>query len=82
MIYIYIYVLGKTRSRGRGTWQDMTKAPFMWLICSSYLVVFMTRTAALDWAQLFLIEEAGQTEFTGKMSILMDRIFCEQRQLD
>ena len=26
----------------------------------------MTRTAALDWAQLFLIQEAGQSEFIGK----------------
>ena len=39
----------------------------MWLISSSYLVVYMTRTAALDWAQLFLIQEAGQSEFTGEL---------------
>ncbi|KAK2146144.1 hypothetical protein LSH36_629g01017 [Paralvinella palmiformis] len=61
---------GKTRSsRGRGTWQDMLKSPFMWLISTSYLVVYMTRTAALDWAQLFLIQEAGQSEFTGSSFI-------------
>ena len=52
--------------RGRGTWPDMLSSPFMWVLCVSYMVVYLGRTAALDWAQLLLIQEKGQTEYMGE----------------
>ena len=52
--------------RGRGSWPDMLGSPFMWLLCASYCVVYLGRTAALDWAQLLLIQEKGQTEYMGE----------------
>lgn len=56
---------GKGRSRGRGTWQDMLRSPFMWVVCVSYMVLFMGRTATLDWGQLYLIQELGQSPYIG-----------------
>lgn len=60
---------GKGRSRGRGTWQDMLRSPFMWVVCISYLVLFMGRTATLDWGQLYLIQELGQSPYIGSLFI-------------
>eukprot|EP00914_Ancora_sagittata_P000335 GHVO01000946.1.p1 GENE.GHVO01000946.1~~GHVO01000946.1.p1 ORF type:complete len:417 (+),score=18.11 GHVO01000946.1:1-1251(+) len=60
---------GKVKGRGRGTWQEMIKSPFMWVMCVSYLVVFLARTAALDWGQLYLIQELNQSEYIGSLFI-------------
>jgi MFS transporter, OPA family, solute carrier family 37 (glycerol-6-phosphate transporter), member 4 len=60
---------GKGRGRGRGTWQDMIRSPFMWVVCTCYLVLFMGRTATLDWAQLYLIQELGQSPYIGSLFI-------------
>lgn len=60
---------GKGRGRGRGTWQDMVRSPFMWVVCTCYLVLFMGRTATLDWAQLYLIQELGQSPYIGSLFI-------------
>jgi len=53
------------RGRGRGTWQDMLRSPFMWLISVSYFLVFLGRTATLDWAQLYLIQDLGHNQYVG-----------------
>jgi len=55
----------QSRGRGRGTWQDMLRSPFMWLISVSYLLVFLGRTATLDWAQLYFIQDLGHSQYVG-----------------
>ena len=32
------------------------------------MVIFIARTAILDWAQLYLIEELDQTAYTGTLT--------------
>ena len=54
-----------SRGRGRGTWQDMLRSPFMWLISLSYFLVFLGRTATLDWAQLYLVQDLGHSQYLG-----------------
>ena len=63
----FIFLLtGRSRGgRGRGTWRDMLGSPFLYVLCGSYLVVSLARTAALDWAQLYLIQDTGQTAYMG-----------------
>jgi len=55
----------QARARGRGTWHDMLRSPFMWLISLSYLMVFLGRTATLDWAQLYLVQDLGHNQYVG-----------------
>ncbi|ESN98136.1 hypothetical protein HELRODRAFT_185876 [Helobdella robusta] len=55
--------------RGRGSWNDLLKSPFMWVVCLSYMLVFMARTAALDWGQLFIIQELGHSTYVGSLFI-------------
>ena len=52
--------------RGRGTWQDLIRSRFMWLLCCGYAVVYMIRTATQDWSQLYLIHDCKQSQFVGK----------------
>jgi len=37
----------------------------MWLISVSYMLVFLGRTATLDWAQLYLIQDLGHSQYVG-----------------
>jgi len=37
----------------------------MWLISISYFLVFFGRTATLDWAQLYLIQDLGHSQYVG-----------------
>jgi len=37
----------------------------MWLISLSYFLVFLGRTATLDWAQLYLIQDLGHSQYLG-----------------
>ncbi|KAK2722282.1 glucose-6-phosphate exchanger SLC37A4-like [Artemia franciscana] len=39
------------------TSKDLLKSPFLWLIAGSYMSVFAAKTAAVDWSQLYLMED-------------------------
>ena len=64
------YLIFSGRLRGRGTWKDLLAGRFMWLLCIGYAVVFMIRTAAQDWSQLYLIQDCQQTKYMGVWKIL------------
>ena len=61
-----------------GVWRNIVKSPFLWLISVSYLVVYMVRTAALDWAQLYLIQDKNQSQYISNISLFLIHILCEQ----
>ena len=42
----------------------------MWVLCFSYLVVNGVRTATVDWAQLYLIQELNHTHIIGELTFL------------
>jgi len=69
IVNVAICLTAQSRGRGRGTWHDMLRSPFMWLISLSYLLVFLGRTATLDWAQLYLVHDLGHSLYVGLYDI-------------
>ncbi|XP_077500160.1 glucose-6-phosphate exchanger SLC37A4-like [Amblyomma americanum] len=48
--------------------------PFIWLLSAAYLTMFFARTGAVDWGQLYLIEDLKQSQFAA--SAFMSCIEC------
>ncbi|KAK2189991.1 hypothetical protein NP493_89g00014 [Ridgeia piscesae] len=57
------------RGHGRGSWQDLIYSRLLWILSVNFMVIFIARTAILDWAQLYLIEELDQTAYTASMFV-------------
>ncbi|KAJ8280904.1 hypothetical protein GJAV_G00060800 [Gymnothorax javanicus] len=47
------------------TLKEFLLSPYLWVLSVGYLVVFGAKTACTDWAQLFLIQDKGQTALMG-----------------
>ncbi|KAF7665412.1 hypothetical protein LDENG_00144360 [Lucifuga dentata] len=47
------------------TLKDLLLSPYLWLLCSAYMVSFGVKTVCTDWGQLFLIQDKGQSRLTG-----------------
>ena len=62
-------VSAKLKASGRGSWKDFLRSPFMIVISLGYMVTYCARTAALDWGQLFLIQELYQTPYMGEQTL-------------
>lgn len=52
-------------SGDESTLSEFLLSPYLWLLSVSYLVVFGVKTACTDWAQLFLIQDKGQSTLMG-----------------
>ncbi|AWO99420.1 putative glucose-6-phosphate translocase [Scophthalmus maximus] len=52
-------------SPDESTLSEFLLSPYLWLLSVSYLVVFGVKTACTDWAQLFLIQDKGQSALMG-----------------
>ncbi|XP_054650767.1 glucose-6-phosphate exchanger SLC37A4a isoform X2 [Dunckerocampus dactyliophorus] len=52
-------------SSDESTLSEFLLSPYLWLLSVSYLVVFGVKTACTDWAQLFLIQDKGQSALMG-----------------
>uniref|UniRef100_A0A2R5LBD1 Putative glucose-6-phosphate translocase n=1 Tax=Ornithodoros turicata TaxID=34597 RepID=A0A2R5LBD1_9ACAR len=52
-------------SSSDATVMDLLISPFLWLVSFSYLVVFCAKTSAVDWGQLFLMEDLKHTQYLG-----------------
>lgn len=61
--------MASNQMQGRGTWKDLMRSPLMWVMCFSYFLVFMARTAALEWGQLYLIQELKHSQHIGSLFI-------------
>lgn len=47
------------------TAMDLVRSPFLWLVSFSYLAVFCAKTSAVDWGQLYLMEDLGHSQYVG-----------------
>uniref|UniRef100_A0A8C7XJX6 Solute carrier family 37 member 4a n=1 Tax=Oryzias sinensis TaxID=183150 RepID=A0A8C7XJX6_9TELE len=47
------------------TLSEFLLSPYLWVLSTSYLVVFGVKTACTDWGQLFLIQDKGQSTLMG-----------------
>lgn len=47
------------------TFKEFLLSPYLWLLCTGYLVVFGVKTCCTDWGQLFLIQDKGQSALIG-----------------
>ncbi|XP_073458554.1 glucose-6-phosphate exchanger SLC37A4 isoform X1 [Aquarana catesbeiana] len=47
------------------TLKEFLLSPYLWLLCTGYLVVFGVKTCCTDWGQLFLIQDKGQSALIG-----------------
>ncbi|XP_077106073.1 glucose-6-phosphate exchanger SLC37A4 isoform X2 [Ranitomeya variabilis] len=56
---------GKKGSADETTLKEFLLSPYLWLLCSGYLVVFGVKTCCTDWGQLFLIQDKGQSALIG-----------------
>ena len=40
-------------------------SPFIWIICACYMMVFCTKTSAVDWGQLYLMDDHRHDQYVG-----------------
>lgn len=57
------------RGHGRGSWRDLVSSRLLWILSINFMVIFIARTAILDWAQLYLIQELDQTPYTASIFV-------------
>ncbi|NXT70729.1 G6PT1 protein, partial [Chaetops frenatus] len=55
----------KGSSSDSSTLTELLLSPYLWVLSTSYLVVFGVKTCCTDWGQLFLIQERGQSMLVG-----------------
>ncbi|KAL1469103.1 hypothetical protein MTO96_004830 [Rhipicephalus appendiculatus] len=51
--------------RSSATVWDLVASPFLWLVSFSYLIVFCAKTSAVDWGQLYVMEDLGHSQYAG-----------------
>lgn len=56
---------GTSDDRSGATAVDLLFSPFLWLVSFSYMVVFCAKTSAVDWGQLFLMEDLKHSQYVG-----------------
>lgn len=62
---------GKNKSsQDDANWKDVVSSPFLWLVSFSYMSVFCAKTSAVDWGQLYLIEDRKHSQYIGKWKLL------------
>ncbi|XP_077550111.1 glucose-6-phosphate exchanger SLC37A4-like [Haemaphysalis longicornis] len=42
---------------------NLLRSPFIWLLSGGYLTMFFARSGAVDWGQLYLIDDLKQSQF-------------------
>lgn len=45
------------------TWKDLLSSPFLWVLSLGYMVTFCGKTAAVDWGQMFLMEDLKHSQY-------------------
>ncbi|XP_077550112.1 glucose-6-phosphate exchanger SLC37A4-like [Haemaphysalis longicornis] len=54
-----------TDDRSSATVWDLVSSPFLWLVSFSYLAVFCAKTSAVDWGQLYLMDDLKHSQYAG-----------------
>ncbi|CAG2178541.1 unnamed protein product, partial [Oppiella nova] len=55
----------KNKSKSESSWTDLLRSPFLWLVSISYMSVFASKTSAVDWGQMYLIEDRHHSQLIG-----------------
>ena len=43
-------------------------SPFIWIHCLCYMSVFCAKTSAVDWGQLYLMDDHKHSQYVGKVA--------------
>ncbi|XP_023212416.1 glucose-6-phosphate exchanger SLC37A4-like isoform X1 [Centruroides sculpturatus] len=62
--YSYIYFQATSGDKEAKV-ADVLRSPFLWLVSFCYMTVFCAKTSTVDWSQLYLMDDCGQTQFVG-----------------
>ena len=62
----FLFVIAKKAAAGEGTWIDLFYSPLFWSLCFCHLIVMALRIAALDWGQMYLIQDLGMSQVKGQ----------------
>ncbi len=54
--------------QSKGTWSDLFSSSFFWSLGLVHLVIMAVRIAALDWGQMYLIQDLGMPVIKGLSS--------------
>lgn len=54
-----------TKAAKEGGLADLLRSFFLWLIAGGYLIVFAAKTAAVDWGQVYLMDEHKHSAYDG-----------------
>lgn len=46
-------------------------SPFIWIVCACYSMVFCAKTSAVDWGQMYLMEDHKHQQYVGKLYLKM-----------
>ena len=49
----------------RADTMTVLSSPFIWIHCICYMSVFCAKTSAVDWGQLFLMEDHQHSQYVG-----------------
>ncbi|OQR78866.1 glucose-6-phosphate translocase-like [Tropilaelaps mercedesae] len=49
----------------KGGLADLLMSPFLWLVSLGYIIVFATKTSAVDWGQVYLMDEHQHSAYVG-----------------
>lgn len=58
-----------TKAAKEGGLADLLRSFFLWLIAGGYLIVFAAKTAAVDWGQVYLMDEHKHSAYDGKRNL-------------
>ncbi|RWS25065.1 Glucose-6-phosphate translocase-like protein, partial [Leptotrombidium deliense] len=53
------------KEKSKYSTKDIFKNPFLWLVSFCYLSVFCSKTSAVDWGQVYLIEDRHRNQYVG-----------------
>lgn len=60
-----------TEIQSKVTWREVFQSPFLWILTLIIMIVFGTCIAVLSWAQLYLIQDKGQSQYVGSAFLTM-----------
>ena len=57
-----------TRPSDRADTMTVLSSPFIWIHCLCYMSVFCAKTSAVDWGQLYLMDDHKHSQYVGKVA--------------
>jgi len=60
-----VKVEAKAESKDESSWNDLIYSRYLWLLSFCYMVVFCVKTSAVDWGQMYLMDDLGHSQYVG-----------------